>query len=132
MSVLPVCSNWARSRVCIHARTFSDAAQSASGPEQTSPRRSSGSLATEASEPELRRGEVCSGPEARCAASLNVLAWIQTLERAQFEQTGSTDIELACAAYATVGDVRLAVYGVLDSGEGARDDILAGVVKACL
>lgn len=87
-----------------------------------------GSLATDATEEGLRQGTVCSGAEALCSASLNALAWIQTLERAQFETTGNTDIALDCAVYATVGEVRLAVYRVLDAAERARDDILRRVV----
>ncbi|KFF59669.1 hypothetical protein JF66_09710 [Cryobacterium sp. MLB-32] len=86
-------------------------------------------IADDATEADLRQSVVCSGAEALCAAALNVLAWIQTLERSAFEQTGNTDIELDCQEYATVGDVRLAVYGVLDAAERAKDEILAGVVE---
>ncbi|KGJ81124.1 hypothetical protein GY21_01800 [Cryobacterium roopkundense] len=87
-----------------------------------------GASAENATESELRRSEVCAGPEALCAASLNILSWIQTLERSQFEQTGSTDIDLDCEPYATLGDVRLAVYAVLGAADRLRDEILAGVV----
>lgn len=86
-------------------------------------------VAGAATEAELRQGVLCSGAEALCASSLNILAWIQVLERSQFEQTGNTDIVLDCEAYATVGEVRLAVYAVLDAAERARDEILAGVVE---
>ena len=76
----------------------------------------------------LRQSPVCSGPESLCAAALNVLAWIKTLERSQFEQTGTTGIPLADTESTSVGELRLAAYGVLDAAERRRDEILAGVI----
>ncbi|MDH6236161.1 DUF3376 domain-containing protein [Cryobacterium sp. CG_9.6] len=86
--------------------------------------------AAQGTEQEVRDGPVCSGPEARHQAALNVLAWIQSLERAQFEQTAHTGIDLDCPDYATVGAMRLAVYAVLESAEQERDHVLARVVAA--
>ncbi|TDW30908.1 DUF3376 domain-containing protein [Cryobacterium psychrophilum] len=85
-------------------------------------------LAAQGGEQQLRDNPVCAGPEALHQASLNLLSWIQSLERARFEQVAHTGIMIDCADYPTVGDVRVAVYGVLDEAEQARDRVLARVV----
>jgi len=87
-------------------------------------------LAAQGSEQQLRDTPVCSGPEALHQAALNLLSWIQALERARFEQVAHTAIALDGGGFPTLGDVRVAVYGVLDRAEQERDRVLARVVAA--